>query len=159
MHPGAATSEPVINTDLMPTLLALTRIAPPEGLDGSSFAGLLTGGARQGARTFFWHIPHYTKQGGRPGGAVREGNWKLIEDHEDGRVELFNLEKDPLEANDLAEREPARAAAMRKRLAEWRASVGAQENSPNPDFDPSRTGNSISRLMCPAWSRRPRPRS
>jgi arylsulfatase A len=47
------------------------------------------------ARPLFWDFPHYTNQGGRPGGAVRDGDWKLIELYEDGRVELFNLTKDP----------------------------------------------------------------
>ncbi|NWG12431.1 MAG: sulfatase [Acidobacteria bacterium] len=137
IQPGKAESEPVVNTDLMPTLLELVRISQPTGLDGSSFAGLVTGGSHKGRRAFFWHIPHYTNQGGRPAGAVREADWKLVENYEDGRVELFNLAKDPSEANDLAAREPARAAAMRRDLAAWRASVGAQENSANPDFDPS----------------------
>ncbi len=137
VQPGGSTSEPVVNTDLMPTLLVLAGSAPPEGLDGSSFAGLLTCDTGQGAHSFFWHFPHYTNQGGRPGGVVREGNWKLIENYEDGRLELFNLEEDPAEKNDLAPRQPARADAMRKRLADWRISVGAQQNTSNPDFDPA----------------------
>jgi arylsulfatase A-like enzyme len=86
-------------------------------------------------RTLFWHYPHYSNQGSRPAGAVREGDWKLIENYEDGSLELYNLAADEGEKENLAARDPARCAAMRKKLADWRASVGAQENVPNPDFD------------------------
>src|SRR5437867_3815499 len=89
------------------------------------------------AGAFFWHFPHYTNQGGRPAGAVREGDWKLVEHYDAGRVELYNLARDPAETEDLSAREPTRAAALKERLAEWRRSVGAQENTPNPDFDPA----------------------
>ena len=134
---GAVAAVPVVNTDLMSTLLELAGVRPPRGLDGASYARWLTGGAKPPARPLFWHFPHYTNQGSRPGGAVRQGDWKLIEHYEDGRLELFHLGRDPGEAQDLSAREPGRTAALRKRLAVWRKSVGAQENTPNPDFDPA----------------------
>ena len=55
----------------------------------------------------YWHYPHYW--GGnrvRPFGAVRAGDWKLIEFYEDMRVELYNLKDDLGEARDLAESSP-----------------------------------------------------
>jgi arylsulfatase A-like enzyme len=135
VRPGALTDEPVINTDLMPTLLSLAGLEPTRPCDGRSFADLLSG--RPGhMRTFFWHFPHYSNQGSRPGGAMREGEWKLIEHYEDGRLELFNLRDDMGETNDLAPRERRRAEAMRERLSAWRVATGAQMNVPNPDFDP-----------------------
>src|SRR5262249_9958192 len=82
-----------------------------------------------------WHFPHYTNQGGRPGGAVRDGDWKLIEHYEDGRVELFNLARDVGETRNLAQAEPKRAADLKARLGAWRKEVGAQENTLNPKFD------------------------
>ena len=66
---------------------------------------------------------------------MRDGDWKLIEHYEDGRQELFNLASDIGETNDLAAREPKRAARMARSLAEWRRGVGAQTNTVNPDFD------------------------
>src|SRR5262249_11095176 len=59
------------------------------------------------------------------------------EHYEDGRLELFHLRDDPGETKNLARTEPHRATAMWQKLAEWRRSVGAQENRPNPDFDPA----------------------
>ena len=137
IRPGQVTAVPLVNTELMPTLLELTGLEVPPGLDGSSFASLLRGGREPPTRALFWHFPHYTNQGGRPAGAVREGDWKLIEHYEDGRIELFDLAHDPGEMHDLSKDEPGRVANLKAKLAAWRKSVGAQECSPNPDFDPA----------------------
>ena len=134
---GVVTPAPVVNTDLMPTLLEMAGLEAPTGMDGMSFARLLKGAGELSVRPLFWHFPHYTNQGSRPGGAVREGDWKLIEHYEDGHVELFNLARDPGETTDLSAREPGRAAALKAKLAAWRKAVGAQENTPNPNFDPA----------------------
>ena len=90
---GTTTDAPVSAADWTPTLLEACGVKPAGPLDGVSLVKLLEGGSLP-ARPLFWHFPHYTNQGGRPGGAVREGDWKLIEHYEDGRVELFNLAKD-----------------------------------------------------------------
>jgi arylsulfatase A-like enzyme len=133
---GTVTGVPVVNTDLMPTLLELLGLELPPGLDGVSYARLLRGTGELPSRTLFWHFPHYTNQGGRPAGAVREGDWKLIEHYEDGRLELFNLARDPGETHDLSAEQPQRTASLKEKLAAWRKAVGAQECTPNPDFDP-----------------------
>ena len=127
---------PVDNTDWLPTLLELAGAPAAAGVDGVSQAPLLrTGRASAGPRTFFWHIPHYTNQGSRPAGAIRDGRWKLVEHYDDEQVELFDLEADTGESRDLSRKHADRAASMRNRLREWRRSVGAQENTPNPSAD------------------------
>jgi arylsulfatase A-like enzyme len=129
--------QPIILTDLMPTFLELAGIDATKSvgpLDGVSLVKLLAGGA-VASRPLFWHFPNYTNQGGRPAGAIREGDWKLVEQYEDGSVELFNLANDPGEHHNLAETESARAAELKAKLAAWRTSVGAQELVPNPEFD------------------------
>ena len=124
---------PVVNTDWVPTLLQLAGAPAGEALDGASQATLLrTGRPGSGSRAFYWHIPHYTNQGSRPAGAVRAGRWKLVEPYDDERVALFDRQTDAAEAKDLSTAQPARAASLRRQLREWRLSVGAQENSPNP---------------------------
>ncbi|MGH9369934.1 MAG: sulfatase, partial [Vicinamibacterales bacterium] len=139
--PGLAKAQvvdaPFINTDWLPTLLDLAGEPAAEQIDGVSQATLLTSGRSPASqsRPLFWHIPHYTNQGSRPAGAVRDGNWKLVEHYDDGGVALFDLGKDVGESQDLAKREPARAAALRGRLRDWRTSVGAQDNRPNPAVD------------------------
>lgn len=133
---GRVEAAPVISTDWVPTLLDVAGVPLPANLDGVSLARLLAGAGDLPARPLFWHFPHYTNQGGRPGGAIREGEWKLIEHYETGRAELFDLSADASETTDLSMREPARAAELRGKLAAWRQSIGAQENTPNPHFDP-----------------------
>ena len=51
------------------------------------------------------------------------GDWKLIEYFDTGKVELYNLSRDPGEKNDLAGSEPRKAADLRKRLGDWRGTV------------------------------------
>jgi arylsulfatase A-like enzyme len=132
---GAVAEAPVITTDLFPTLLDIAGVEVPAKLDGVNLAGPLTRGEAWPSRPLYWHQPHYTNQGGRPAGAIREGDWKLIEHYEDGRCELFDLAKDPGEATDLSAREPARVADLRGKLEKWRREVKAQENTGNPQFN------------------------
>ena len=98
---------------------------------------LRTGKGSGQARTLYWHLPHYTNQGSRPAGAVRDGDWKLVEHYDDDRVQLFNLANDIGESRNLASAEPARTAALREKLRAWRKSVDAQENGPNPAVNES----------------------
>jgi arylsulfatase A-like enzyme len=136
---GRIVNTPVINMDWVPTLLELAGAPAASDLDGISQAQLLrTGKPASPSRTFFWHIPHYTNQGSRPAGAVRDGRWKLVEHYDSGQAELFDLETDVSETRDRSKAEPARTAAMQQRLREWRTSVAAQENTPNPGVDAKR---------------------
>lgn len=134
--PGVSAT-PVLLTDLMPTLLEWGGVNPANAvgpLDGVSLLKMFTGIALP-PRPLFWHFPHYSNQGGRPAGAVREGDWKLVENYEDESVELFDLAKDPGETTNLAAQEKPRADGLQKKLREWRRRVGAQEGVPNPAFD------------------------
>ncbi len=139
IRPGSTADTPVVLTDLVPTLLeaAGVDVAKTVGpLDGTSILGLLEGGSLP-ERTLYWHFPNYTNQGGRPAGAVRQGNWKLLEYFEDGALELYDLASDSGESRNLAAERGERAGAMQRDLAAWRTRVGAQMGVPNPDFDPA----------------------
>jgi arylsulfatase A-like enzyme len=132
---GETIEVPVISSDWTPTLLDAAGVKSGEAFDGVSLAGLLAGKERPPPRALYWHFPHYTNQGSRPGGAVREGPWKLIEHYEDGRCELFDLEKDAGETTDQSGREPGRVAELRGKLEKWRRDLKVQENQPNPAFN------------------------
>jgi arylsulfatase A-like enzyme len=133
---GKVIHEPTVHTDWTPTLLELCGLPVPKGIDGVSIAGLLTGGQGPPKRRLFWHFPHYSNQGNRPAGAVRDGRWKLIEHYEDGQVELFDLDNDIGETTSVAAQHPQVVEQLRKALADWRQAIGAQLNTPNPDFQP-----------------------
>ena len=94
-------------------------------IDGIDLVPALRGGSLDRS-SLFWHYPHYSNQGGIPGAAIREGDYKLIERFEDGRVHLYNLKDDIGELNDIAARQPDRVAEMRSRLHEWYQEVDAK---------------------------------
>ena len=134
-QPGSTCRAPIISTDYYPTLLEMAGLPlrRRQHVDGVSLVPLLKGGARP-ERPLFWHYPHYSNQGGGPGGAVRVGNFKLIEWFEDMRLELFNLSDDLGERHNLAPTMPDKAASLRQQLHEWRESVNAAMPTPNPDY-------------------------
>ena len=134
---GRTIDAPVSTGDLAATIAALAGVAPPASGDFRDLAGSLGAAPPAADREFFWHQPHYTNQGGRPGGAVRRGRWKLLEHFEDGRLELFDLDADPGERHDLAAAEPALVAELRGRLEAWRRDVGARGMAANPRLDPA----------------------
>jgi arylsulfatase A len=133
---GKVSDVPVVQSDWVPTLLQACGVKAEGSFDGVNILPLLRGG-ELAARPLYWHFPHYTNQGSRPAGAVREGNWKLVEHYEDGRVELYDLSKDAAEERDVAADDPERVAALRAKLGAWRKAVGAQGNTANPAFDPA----------------------
>lgn len=131
---GGLSEVPLCSTDYYPTLLELTGQPPrpAQHLDGVSFAPVLTGKPFSGHDTLYWHYPHYGNQGGAPGGAIREGDWKLIVHFEERPAELYNLAEDPGELHDRAAEDPAKVTALRARLCAWQSEVGARFPSPNP---------------------------
>jgi len=138
-QPGATSDVPVITPDIAATILDLTGAGPEPGqpLDGVSLAAALAGGTLD-RDALYWHYPHYHSGGATPYSAIRAGDWRLVRFHEDGHGELYNLAADPGEADDLAARDPARAAALGARLDRWLAAVDAQLPTVNPAADPAR---------------------
>ncbi len=122
---GSVSAEPICSIDLLPTVAAAAGIRVTHEIDGVDLRAALQGGTLR-RRSLFWHYPHYSNQGGFPGGALREGDFKLVERYEDGRVHLYNLKEDVGETNDLAAQQAERAGRMRKRLHRWYRSVDAQ---------------------------------
>ncbi len=124
---GAVRDEPVISPDFYPTLLEMAGLPPrPEQhVDGVSFAAAVKGEDFERG-PIYWHFPHYSNHGMQsPGGAIRDGAFKLLEYFENGTVQLFDLDSDPGEQRDLAAEQSARAAELRDRLHAWRESVSA----------------------------------
>ncbi|MCU0866954.1 MAG: arylsulfatase [Planctomycetes bacterium] len=111
--------------DWLPTLAELCGVKAPEGGDGISFAATLRG-AQQDARPFLYR--EFAGYGGWQ--AVWVGDEKLVrrqlQKPERATVELYDLAKDPGEAEDLASKRPERVQALQ--------SIAAREHVPSAVF-------------------------
>lgn len=133
---GTESAVPVTTPDLFATAVDIAGGKLPAPCDGMSLTPLLRGG-RIAPRGIFWHYPHYSNQGGNPGGAVRDGEWKLIEFYEDGSLELYHLPSDPGERVNLVKKQPAKTRTLYNQLAAWRKAVNATMPQHNPAYDPA----------------------
>ena len=149
---GTRFNQAVSGVDLLPTILEMAGAgrkanAPQQPRDGISLVKVLDGTSDSiGTRPVFWHFPAYLQGSGggasrdpfrtRPAGAIRLGDWKLIEFFETGHVELYNLIDDLSESSNVAMTNPDRAASMLKTLRAWRLSVSAPvPMEVNPDYE------------------------
>ena len=133
---------PVISTDYYPTLLAMNGLdaRPEQHLDGRSLVPLLKKTGTVKREALYWHYPNYIGArhpgGARPCSVIRQGDWKLIESCENNRLELFNLKDDLGEQVDLAAKMPAKAKALQRQLAAWRAKAKVQMPKRNSAYQP-----------------------
>jgi len=135
---GAVCREPVVSTDLYWTILDVTGCKvkePPKGeRDGQSLVPLLKDvKASLGRDALYWHYPHYYATT-TPVSAIRAGDWKLLEYHEDSRVELYHLKDDLGETKDLAAKMTDKSEELLRGLRAWRKGVNARMPTPNPEF-------------------------
>jgi arylsulfatase A-like enzyme len=138
---GQQIAEPAISTDIYPTILQLAGLPlrPEQHLDGVSLQPLLTGKKESLDReAIYFHYPHYhhiNTMG--PAGAVRRGDFKLVEVFETGKVELYNLRDDIGEQHDLATEMPELAEELTHLLHDWREMSGAVMPVAHPDYTPA----------------------
>lgn len=143
---GTSSDVPVISTDFYATILDMIGLDPrprgSNGIDGKSIVPILKG-EQQGIEKIrqtplFWHFPHYSNHGAQsPGGAVRFGDYKLIEYYENGTAQLFNVRNDPGEQHDLAKSEPEKTKQLLTMLHNWRSQVNARMPAANPKYNPA----------------------
>lgn len=127
---GTVSAEPVCSIDFFPTLCAATGTPLPSGsaIDGVSLVEHLRSGgtATLGRSALYWHFPHYRAPDIVPFSVIRAGPWKLIKWYEGKEFELFHLEDDPHEQNNLSEEAPNRVRDLSVRLENWLRAVGAR---------------------------------
>jgi arylsulfatase A-like enzyme len=97
---GGVSDMPLTHADVLPTLMELIggKVETNWGVDGISFArALATGSQTNHHESLYWesHTGGFTQ-------AFRVGDWKLVRHYTDGKPELYDLKKDPIEKNDIA---------------------------------------------------------
>ena len=132
-EPGSLCDELVISNDFFPTFNEIGGAAPTVEVDGVSIQNLLRErGAKLERKSLFWHFPHYHGSGLGPQGAIRNGQFKLIEWFEKSAYEkpnafeLYDLSNDPGETRNLADEKPELISKLSSQLQQWRIDVGAQ---------------------------------
>jgi uncharacterized sulfatase len=110
--PGSVYEAPVQGFDIFATAAAAAGVPLPgdRAIDGVDLVPFVRG-EREGEphRALFWRSGHYR--------AARIDGWKLqVNERPPGTTWLFDLENDPTERTNLAEREPERVASMRRAL-------------------------------------------
>jgi arylsulfatase A-like enzyme len=130
--PAGKTSDAVASAlDFLPTVCELTGVAVPNRAqldEGISLVPVLTGKEAGQRRTLFWEFRH-GQRGGPPSGtlAIREGDWKLHVYQKEGKKALYNLAKDPGEANDVSAQNPELAARLEARALAWFRTLPAEK--------------------------------
>jgi arylsulfatase A len=135
---GKVSETPIMTIDFFPTFLEAAGVNQINLVDGTSLVPVLKDPARSFDRDLFWHYPHYHAGGDGPYSAVRSGDWRLVEFHEDAHLELYNLKYNISESVNLADRYPEKLQELKTKLDRWRISVGAQMPTMNPNYDPAR---------------------
>ena len=147
VEPGTKCSEVVSSIDFYPTLLEMAGVEPKPAkvLDGESLVPLLKQTGKLQREAVFCHFPHRTHPPTgmlcQPCTSVRKGDWKLIRFYDTSEefpnpYELYNLQDDIGETNNLAEQMPLRVKELDALIDRFLEETGAIVPVPNPAYDP-----------------------
>jgi len=129
IKPGMVSHEPVTSVDYFPTICELAGVPLPSDrvIDGVSLVEHLKSNATKplSREAIFWHFPHY-RGDVVPYSIIRAGNWKLIKRYEGKTFELFNLQQDLSEQNDLSQKMPEKVKELDAKLSNWLKATGAK---------------------------------
>ena len=127
-------SEPVVSYDLFPTIANLLNLSyKADDIDGIDLSNLFV--KKDINRDFiFWHFPHYHGSLWKPGSAVRNKDWKLIEFHEDNRLELYNLKDDISESKNLSKKFPELTKNLKNQLNQIKIKLSANSTTINKNY-------------------------
>ena len=141
------TNIPVTGADLYPTILDLVdaKLMPEQHIDGLSLKSIIQGDSLE-ERPLIWHYPHYGNQGGEPSSIIRKGKWKMIHYYEDKRNELYNLEQDQAERNDISLENKALTKSMLNELFNYLDDVGAKYPVKDPSYDQNLEQNYLNKI-------------
>ncbi|RKX45250.1 MAG: sulfatase [Verrucomicrobia bacterium] len=138
--PDSACTESVTGCDLFPTFCEWAGLPAPEKIDGASLVPLLEGKPatfQRAEESLLFHYPHYGQgPAQKPQSAIIVGNYKLLKELETGASQLFDLEADLSEENDLSGKMTEKAEQLETLLDKRLKQVDAQIPTGNTNYDP-----------------------
>jgi arylsulfatase A-like enzyme len=159
-------NDPVQLIDVMPTLLDISRLTHPEGLQGQSLMPLLTASSAGGAGTVSaadsgWRnrpvimekIPDGTAEefpATIAATAIIDGQWKLIHNKAGApdrpEYELFDVANDPLDQKNVADQNPEVVKRLAKAIEGFRTMAAAARLKPDAEATDKMTPEQLQRL-------------
>jgi len=146
IKPASVSDERIMGIDIYPTLLSLANVKPPDNytLDGLDISPILLGGKQAlPKRSLFCFYPKYAQFKKRLGrwrlswrNVVYYDCFKLIEYPEYNEYELFDLDQDPKENNNIFSAIPKNAEQLKNILHSWLENINAPKLIPNPNYTP-----------------------
>ncbi|MFC1725157.1 sulfatase [candidate division KSB1 bacterium] len=135
---GSVSHIPVTSVDYFPTICETSGAGLPRNhvIDGESIIPVLRNEGTMKREALYWHFPHYRGSDVVPYSIIRKGDWKLIKRYEGKEFELFNLNDDLSEENDLSDDMPEKVNELNAELEKWITDTGAKMPGENPDFEP-----------------------
>lgn len=133
---GQVSDIPINTVDFFPTLTKAMNNAAVNNkeIDGKNILDLLANEQKAAERTLFWHYPHYSNQGGRPGAAMMRSGYKLILNYEDNSLELYDIKQDTGEKNNLVTSKKSIAKRYKRTLDIWLVHNRAKFPVNNPAY-------------------------
>jgi arylsulfatase A-like enzyme len=107
VKPGSLTARLTLSMDIFPTACAAAGVSPPVGIDGVSFLPTLLGQPEPAVERDLYFVRREggAMYGGKTIEAFRRGRWKLVQDSPFAPLELFDLQTDPEEKVNLADKQ------------------------------------------------------
>ncbi|WP_166829559.1 sulfatase-like hydrolase/transferase [Thalassoroseus pseudoceratinae] len=113
---GITISEPCWSPDLLMTFATLTHAKLPADvvLDGKNILPVLTDHAKSPHESFYFRYRNHA--------ALRKGNWKIVRENPKRSWQLFDLQSDPRESQNLADEKPQVVQELQSELKRWERS-------------------------------------
>lgn len=133
---GKVDNENIISgVDILPTFCSLAGVdmSQMKNLDGQDMSAAFRGNLVERESPLMWEYRfspwgrHIQKS---PALAMRDGDWKLLMNHDGSRIELYNLGKNPCEVDNLANEYPKIVKRMSRELLGWQKSLPDEESVP-----------------------------
>jgi arylsulfatase A-like enzyme len=142
--PKTVSKEPIIHVDIYLTIMGLTHTAYPEGyiLDGEDLTPILFDASKKTNRdALVWEYINHANYNDKAKkfrsewvNVIQMYGYKLTEYVEDGCIELYNLNNDPYETNEISAQEPMMVKKLQSRLKQWKNETGYKEPVENPAY-------------------------